>query len=613
MDGERYVVEMDLTRVGDLGVDQLMGKISRADKAVGDFKRGWRDLGVSVAPIGDAIDSVASKVWGLAKAGAVLTGGALFAGATYGVTHLNNELEKSVISLGTIFSANGIASNVPQGMVIAKDTIAKMRIDAQKLPGEFEELQTIFTTGAIPAFHSGASVDRFRDLAAKAMAAGKVAQMDNGQVAREFAQLLEGRSGAHNVFGMKLLGLSGDKASAFNKMAGDKRLEMISKELDKYSGSITAFGDSFDAVSSTLVGTVKNIGQRATAPLFADVKGALADANAWFDKNRDKVDRFADRVGEKLHYAFVGARKLIDEWWPAIEKFGEGAYDRFVKIWQDAKPYIEEFGAYIKKALEDPNGTIDKLITLVKLYAALKGAEAVGGAVAGTLQAVGGVAQMASALKMMGYGGGATTLAARAGGALYGAGAAAAPYALAGAVPGAIAGGLWYGAFGGVPTKEDHYNDANNAGKELANETFERLNAQGKSSLEMWEQVRLESQLMRAKFQDVTAAAYEAQFALRSLAATQPMSREARDQEDISARVNAYLAGPLKPAAEGAKKMDPKHKGGGGGTIQKVEIVVTSNQHPSRIARAVVGHMVRIARNPTASPDVRNYSALEDI
>jgi hypothetical protein len=56
-----------------------------------------------------------------------------------------------------------------------------------------------------------------------------------------------------------------------------------------------------------------------------------------------------------------------------------------------------------------------------------------------------------------------------------------------------------------------------------------------------------------------------------------------------------------------------KHKGGGGGTIQKVEIVVTSNQNPSRIARAVVGHIGKLQRNPGRSPDVRGYDSLEDV
>lgn len=50
------------------------------------------------------------------------------------------------------------------------------------------------------------------------------------------------------------------------------------------------------------------------------------------------------------------------------------------------------------------------------------------------------------------------------------------------------------------------------------------------------------------------------------------------------------------------------HPGGGGGTnIQKVEIVVTSNQEPSRIAREVATHLANVGRRPGRSPDVAHY------
>jgi hypothetical protein len=50
--------------------------------------------------------------------------------------------------------------------------------------------------------------------------------------------------------------------------------------------------------------------------------------------------------------------------------------------------------------------------------------------------------------------------------------------------------------------------------------------------------------------------------------------------------------------------------GGGGGThIQKVEIVVSSNQDPSHIARVVGARLSELARHPRASRSVPNYSA----
>jgi hypothetical protein len=63
--------------------------------------------------------------------------------------------------------------------------------------------------------------------------------------------------------------------------------------------------------------------------------------------------------------------------------------------------------------------------------------------------------------------------------------------------------------------------------------------------------------------------------------------------------------------SEAQKKLAPKPGagGGGGGTnIQKVEIVVSSNEEPSRIARRVVDMLADIGRHPTASRHAPNFS-----
>ena len=66
----------------------------------------------------------------------------------------------------------------------------------------------------------------------------------------------------------------------------------------------------------------------------------------------------------------------------------------------------------------------------------------------------------------------------------------------------------------------------------------------------------------------------------------------------------------LQTAPKGAEKA-AHHKGGGGGTkIQKVEIVVTSNQSPSRIARETVNELGKLSRAPTSSKYRPNFSGV---
>jgi hypothetical protein len=52
---------------------------------------------------------------------------------------------------------------------------------------------------------------------------------------------------------------------------------------------------------------------------------------------------------------------------------------------------------------------------------------------------------------------------------------------------------------------------------------------------------------------------------------------------------------------DGGKKKNSTVSGGGGTNIQKVEIVVTSNQDPERIARLTVEKLKDLSRYPTSS------------
>jgi hypothetical protein len=58
-----------------------------------------------------------------------------------------------------------------------------------------------------------------------------------------------------------------------------------------------------------------------------------------------------------------------------------------------------------------------------------------------------------------------------------------------------------------------------------------------------------------------------------------------------------------------AKQAAAKGPAGTGTHIQKVEIAVSSNADPSRVAQIVMSHIVDLARNPKQSPDSPNYSA----
>lgn len=608
----RYGVEVELKKVGD----------------------GWDDLSAGVGKFTGMLDAAAGKLGNLAKYAVVGLGAGAFAAATYGVTQLSNEAEKAAISIGTIFSVNGLAANVPAGITMAQDQIAKMRVDAQKLPGEFEDLQKIFMTTAIPQFQAGATADQARKLSAQIMAAGAVMGLQSDMTAREAAMLLSGRAGAHNVFGTRL-GFSGEKAKELNKASPEERLKMVSAETNKYAGAIDIFAHSYEGLSSTLVDNVKNFGRLASAPLFESVKETLSDINDWFSANQDDVNRFAAHLGIGIKDAFEWGKKEIIEWYPIVENFVEVAWHRMEAFWDDVKPSVMAFGQAFKDALQDPNGTIDKLHDLFVLYAAVKGVSLTMGLASAAAPMAGAVGQGVAWMA----GGGIATGAAAAGAGVEGAAYGAGGVALGGSA--AVVGGVFLAAVAawGAAVYEavDLYKEVDS---EQMMDAQARADANGREIEAMVQNgMSLDDASARANDMALELAtagdetgwalndvATEAALAAAGLASvTQASYEQAGNQRLHDAADEAtgnLLAGATQAAKlwlEGVKSTDPNKKkapvmkGGHGGTnIQKVEIVVTSNSSPSRIARVVEARLANLSRNRRSSPYVPNYSSRDE-
>ena len=94
-----YRVVIDLSTRGDLpaAADSTISKMGALDGAVGRVSGSAATMASSLAKaLGDVADRAISVATHLAKIG----GAAAFAGATYGVVGINNELEKTQNLLG---------------------------------------------------------------------------------------------------------------------------------------------------------------------------------------------------------------------------------------------------------------------------------------------------------------------------------------------------------------------------------------------------------------------------------------------------------------------------------------------------------------------------------
>ena len=618
-----YKVEIEFASKGDF--DQKTNKLGASlDNVNGKLNTSFSktlQFGDALVGVGSKImapmDAAVSKVAGLAVGFAKLGIGAGIGAATYGVSSLNNELEKTQISLGAIFNANGVSSSIQDGITMAGSTMAQMRKDAAALPGEFQDLANIMKGVAVPGLKAGMSVDQLRSTSANLMAAGAVTGLPMDMVAREAAQLIEGRSGAHNVLGMRLAGLSGEKAETFNKLKPEERIKALTTELNKFAPAIAVYKNSFDGISSTLVDNAKQLLGTATMPLFGQIKNAMADANDWFDANHDKLVATAQDVGLRLSDAFRWGRKTLEEWGPILKTFAENAYDKLAAVWKDIAPTMSKAANSLKEFLQSPKA-IDKIIEVLKLYIAAKGVGAVSG---GAIDLASGGLNLLTMAKMAGVVGTGTQAAgAGAAGATGAAGVAAGAGAGALLAPVAAtvaAAGSWWAVYDQAKALADE------EGRDLGSDALARgaavVRSMDKVDYANYDYLMALNSLTaaqadyKASVLMAAMAAREAADAMRKLA-DKKIEAQTQDNLDMltmgtTAMVGQFLSSGKRPGDDEKKKREGmgKHPGGGGMNIQKVEIVVTSNQDPSRIARAVTDKLASLRRNPRMSPDVPNW------
>jgi hypothetical protein len=601
-----YRVVIDLETRGDLSgqADRSVGKFAALDGAIS--KLGHNAVSVA-GSIAHAFESAVEKVIRLASHVAKIGTVGAFAAATWGVVSFNNEMEKSKIGLAAIFGANKVTSNMTDGLELASKVIADMKKDAAALPGEFKDLRAFVTLGMNPALQLGSGVGQFREMSAKAMAAAAAVGTPMDQAAREWAQLLRGHAGGHNVFGSQL----GLTAQNFNHLQGADRLKALAAAVEKFGPAIDAYKKSFEGLSSTFKDNVKNFVGLATEPLFDKIKGTLSKANDWFDANQDKVARLADTIGTRLGAAYDVAITKIKEWYPAIKAFVDHAAKEIERIWSKVAPFAGKLEDKAKGFLSDPK-SIGKIEKGLGVYGALKIGEPI---VGGIGKMVGPMASLAGGLMSSGAGAGLLSTLAN-------------PYVLAAAAAAAVLLLETLVAIGGA---FHAITDDGSLFHDKAVELWESIKSKVEAAFTKLEHAwtKLEPKVMVL----VDLMGVNLLIALDQVATSVLLAAEGFDKlvtfMDLVGQAIAKILNISIPAHAGKaphaasapplKVVEPKKTlakpttgaggGGGGVTVHKVEITVTGTQDPNRIARVVEGHIANLTRFRKSSPYSPNFSA----
>lgn len=669
MSGDDVVqrVVLDIETKGDLskGIADAKGQAADLDKA---FKS-------MTGTIGSVADHVRETFVGAFETVATAAVGVLAAGVglavhqiTDGVFGLNTELEKTKFSLATLFNNNGAVSSVPQGLSMASGMMDKMRKDAAALPGEFADLVNIFKMSLNPGLAAGATPERLQKLAANVMAGGAASGLDMGMVAREFGQLLGGRANAHNILGAQMFGLAGDKAREFNRKSGAQRLDFLEKGFAKSGEAIPFFAATMDAISSTMKDNFKRIKSEATTPLFESVKRTMAEMIGFYDTHSEQILSTAKHVGGWLAYYFDQGVNSIKRWTPAILEFGRELKKSFEDAFRVAEPYIHKLTAMLSHVT--PKGIIEGGKMAIGAYGVAKVGLPMAESVVGSLGGI--IGPLVSAISASAGGGSAGLAAVGEAAAVGGVGAAAGAAATA-AVLVSIA-GAWSAindeasAFHNIATLlwsniKSHVNPT----VDHLSATFDRLKpvliglaeAMGVGMLLILDQtlsiVDMVTGAFNALHSGLTSLYDYVMKIARYLTDTFGITAEKQEsdakpqgsspviewmkyynrelEDKINPKVHDSVMDPIDRSQDiadlltsaykrtdiqgdkviEAKKREDAHKGRGSTNIQKVEIVVTSNSDPSRIARLVFSELSSIAKNRTSSSGARNFSGSRGI
>lgn len=367
----------------------IANEVKHAESSI---SRMGETLKSTLGGMADAFTGAVEKV-GRLTAGLGMAAGAAGIGAiTYGVVHLNKELESTNISLASIFQAQGFAPTFTSAMTMATDQVAKMKQDIKTLPGDLGNLTNTMSQLASPAGLAGANADQIRQLAGKTMLASSIllgsrfgTQQSLEVGTREMAMILAGHAGGRNDLANVLPGVAGHQRE-FSGMTPEQRLKAVNKALDALTkDSAGVFATSWTAVYTTLLDNFKyKLLAPATSPLFEHIKADIIKVNDWFSANEQRVSRFAQVLGDGLANAWDRGIALAMKWGPMIVQFGKDLAHELTIVWDKLGPALKDAGDALSHAIGD--GTALKDIgRVLELYAVTKvaGGESKAGAALG--------------------------------------------------------------------------------------------------------------------------------------------------------------------------------------------------------------------------------------
>ncbi len=422
-----YGVNVEYLSSGNLSLPGSgSGGIDKATSAFEGLKSAAQSFnGVLDSVIGGIVNFGVAAAEGI---GVALAGG--FSLALRESMKFNQEMEDTQTGLATLANAaqglNGFSSSKESfgnQYRLAGDVIKEMRKDAQTLPGEFRDLQTIMQQVSPAADAAGMGMFETEKMSAAAMSAAAAMHLPFAQVGRQIGEIIEGNARVTNrtFLGLNMKDAKGNRLAAkdVNKMSQGDRLKSLEHALADQKPGLDSVSKNWSTISSNFVDNLKIGVGVVGGPLFDRVKDVMKEFN-----NSDKGGFLAlgDKISRGLVKAFDVGLNAIKHWFPLIQTFlgtmARGIHRAFGGIgalFDILLPRLESFfqnpAAFAKiesligtlLALRAGGGALSAGASLVPMISSLGGGGAAGAALLSSIAAPLAIALGVAAIAVEGF------------------------------------------------------------------------------------------------------------------------------------------------------------------------------------------------------------------
>lgn len=313
------------------GFAKGMAQLAKAEAATNKLHNLWQDkqgrwraaggryattaekAAMGIKATGKEADKAKAKMGGFEKsvARAGLAVAAYFGARAIGkaLIGFNSTVEDTKIQIaGMIALASG--TTVKSRLEETDKLYANLQERAASLPGTTKDYAEMLSMIAQPIVDAGAGLKQLEDLTVNATVAAKAFGIPLDVAARDIDAAMMGQFHSVDKLNRKILeplGYKGEEGrKKYNALSKEKRLSEFNRGL--MTPQITELaemqGKTFSGRMSTLTDFVERLFGRIGKALFDRLGKSMERLAVWLDKNKEKVEKFADSMGGALAEAF---------------------------------------------------------------------------------------------------------------------------------------------------------------------------------------------------------------------------------------------------------------------------------------------------------------------